>query len=945
MTNMVAQQIEMEQTTGSSTEATVSTPAPPVEKPQVNEDSRFSKLAERTFLLAHYDWTPTASATNYNILDCTLDDGGTISDKSTLIQILRLYAYFRTDIRLTIVANGTAFQQGCLAITYVPSWDDTVDPVEPSTVALGLSTITSRPCIFVEPTTSSTMELNIPYNNVRSLLSTGRIDLAKSGNSNPLGIITVQPIQTLTVADGTTPYVSINIFVQYPGVTGYAFTNPALLPTGPNDTTFAEPPALLLEHAAGCQKCNGACKCANRGGKNVSISQAKQQGGNPFSGITDMLGLDLSSLTDFLPSVVEDLPGMLAGFLDRPDDANPATKVRRRTAGNMMSGIGTNDSTALAQTPNLVAPITNFPFADFDLKAQVTREAVFTSVDVPSSATENEVIVTFPVDPMYTVDNYTGVGDNTYLTRYHTPLSYVTSMFTRWSGSIHYRFRAICTSFSQCRLAILWRPNTQYAFNLPGGYLNNASYMHSKLWDIQGPCETTFDVPFASENAWNHVTSDINYQSGNPFAQKPYNSSNGCLSLVLVNRLVTASSSPPAIHILVSVSGGEDFELCLPSGQSTQDQHLDISPSEAISSNSAVMPNDLLLEVSALAPSISASVKKVVDFHRVGAAPRGGTQLVHASGESDSVLGRVALTQPHPDGEDHPENSNRVKPVSGLAARIYGESHMDLHQMIQRDQFLGNVSFAHNGGPARMFFIIPVTPQLFLGEISVDSSGAVTWPYSDTAGASGAQIGLTLLNKAVAPYAYWGGSLRYKIHIRGNTTFEAGGTMRAFFLPNDYELNDVDDRIQGKLTRYDVGQPAERRRCLYAKPHVAYVAGDSEDELESFMTNYGIQLESLEQQTMLDVRVPWYSIRQYATCTARQEKMVATGDPTDGSVNVVPIECVSGYLGIVCHINSQVNMTPKFEVWQAAGDDFVAGFYRGTPSTWTKTFHQIPALP
>jgi hypothetical protein len=353
------------------------------------------------------------------------------------------------------------------------------------------------------------------------------------------------------------------------------------------------------------------------------------------------------------------------------------------------------------------------------------------------------------------------------------------------------------------------------------------------------------------------------------------------------------------------------------------------------------MPNDLMLEATALTPSISASVKKVVDFRRVGAAPRGDTVLVHASGESDSVLGRVALTQPHPDGEDHPKNSNRVKPATGLAARIYGESHMDLHQMIQRDQFIGNISYTHNGGAARMFFIIPVTPQLYLGEIGVNSSGTVSWPLGVTADASGAQMDLTLLNKACAPYTYWSGSLRYKIHIRGNTTFDAGGTLRAFFLPNDFELNDIDDRIQGKLTLYNIGTPPQQRKCLYAIPNVAYVPGDSEDELENLITNYGIQLESIEQQTMLDVRVPWYSIRQYAACTARQEKIVATGDPTDGAVNAVPIECVSGYLGIVCHINSQVNMTPKFEIWQAAGDDFVAGFYRGTPPTWTKTYYQI----
>lgn len=125
---------------------------------------------------------------------------------------------------------------------------------------------------------------------------------------------------------------------------------------------------------------------------------------------------------------------------------------------------------------------------------------------------------------------------------YETPLSFISTAFTFWRGSINYKIQFVASQFHSLRLQLIYVPNgSSYDTTEPFELL-------SRVIDVQRDTEFKFSVPYT----------DI----------FPYtNSSYGRLYLKVVNSLTFKETPVPDIFFNIWISGGSDMSFHLPTNR------------------------------------------------------------------------------------------------------------------------------------------------------------------------------------------------------------------------------------------------------------------------------------------------------------------------------------------------------------------------------------------
>lgn len=125
----------------------------------------------------------------------------------------------------------------------------------------------------------------------------------------------------------------------------------------------------------------------------------------------------------------------------------------------------------------------------------------------------------------------------------HTPLSWLSNVFTWWSGSLVYRIEIVVSGFHRGAIGVSWVPYD----DPPGGsVLNYPNRYLTKIIDVTETKVVDMVIPYAGDTV---------------FSNKSTN--NGVLRFYVVNPLVTTGSNA-SVGINVYVAGGADFELYRP---------------------------------------------------------------------------------------------------------------------------------------------------------------------------------------------------------------------------------------------------------------------------------------------------------------------------------------------------------------------------------------------
>lgn len=182
------------------------------------------------------------------------------------------------------------------------------------------------------------------------------------------------------------------------------------------------------------------------------------------------------------------------------------------------------------------------------------KETLFTTLLWFSSADVDDELMWANVTPLYcTVDSVTSRWAV-------SSLGFLAIPFSQWSGSIKYRFEIIKSQYHNGRIRISYEPS--------GAPLNSdMNTAYSKVVDISTTSDFEFSVPWSQPEPYKSVSPKLSQQYYiAPGGIKNYNPDlcNGIIYVSVVNELTSPDDSTP-IYVNVYISGGEDFEVAVPS--------------------------------------------------------------------------------------------------------------------------------------------------------------------------------------------------------------------------------------------------------------------------------------------------------------------------------------------------------------------------------------------
>jgi hypothetical protein len=206
-----------------------------------------------------------------------------------------------------------------------------------------------------------------------------------------------------------------------------------------------------------------------------------------------------------------------------------------------------------------------------DIKYVVSKLNYWYSFDYTETDIGQNVISNFPVHPG--ACRVVQLDDTFYYDTTH--LSYVSSLFRRWSGSIKFRLSCVSTTFHAGRLLVAYVPYTMASVaDKP-----NFSNAWSIVWDISESNDVEFEIPWLSNMPAKHVflddesftvlqtrqTPDLGVDiTPDRLAQLISLFSNGQIIITAEGPLIRAEAASDTVEIQVFVGAGSDFELFHP---------------------------------------------------------------------------------------------------------------------------------------------------------------------------------------------------------------------------------------------------------------------------------------------------------------------------------------------------------------------------------------------
>jgi hypothetical protein len=179
------------------------------------------------------------------------------------------------------------------------------------------------------------------------------------------------------------------------------------------------------------------------------------------------------------------------------------------------------------------------------------------------------------------------VGPPAYKEVYPTAISFASSPFQYWSGSIKFRFKIVCSRFHRGRLRITFDPYYNNTVSTLGANFNTA-YQH--VLDLAQTRDVSIEVPWAQavpylktsplldshltgrgfrKPIWGDVAAVRPAAGDQTNIQNQREYCNGFINIIVQNELKSPNKDD-AIEILVFVSAGDDFEVAGPKGNMRQ---------------------------------------------------------------------------------------------------------------------------------------------------------------------------------------------------------------------------------------------------------------------------------------------------------------------------------------------------------------------------------------
>ena len=487
-------------------------------------DVSLQEFFARPVRIRQFDWGTGTTLTQ------TFEPWADFFNNKRVINRINNYSMMRAKLHVKFVINGNGFHYGRLLASYNPlnSKDDFI--VTRSLLREDLVEASQRPHIFLDPTTSSGGQLDLPFLWYYDFLN------ITADNYSAMGQMRVQTMQGLKHANGAADTVSISVFAWATDVTLAGPTSTNLLGLVPQmgretDEYGVGPvsrPASIVARVAGALRNTPVI---------APYALATQLAASAVSKIATAFGYSraptLAPIHDYKPVVLGNMANV-----NMPDsvvklslDAKQELSVDSRTVG--LNGDDEMDIAAIASRQSFLD--------SFDWK-------VTDGVDTPLFSTK--------VTPMVWNElNASGTKE------LHVPACCFAAMpFYNWRGTMRYRFQAVCSNYHKGRLKIVYEPY----FISSSEFNTNYTY----IVDLAESKDFTIDVGWCSHTKYcvnkdpPSATSPIPYVKGAVLQTISDESFNGIISVYVVNNLTVPNTSiDNDIEINCFVSAAPDFEV------------------------------------------------------------------------------------------------------------------------------------------------------------------------------------------------------------------------------------------------------------------------------------------------------------------------------------------------------------------------------------------------
>jgi hypothetical protein len=440
------------------------------------------------------------------------------SNASVWIQKLSGIYGIRFDIRFKLVVNANRFQMGRYCIGYVPLCSperSTSNLKELAFNNMHLATLVQRttvPHVELDLCDDTSCELLVPFQSVQPFYNFN--EFLRGLNDQMLGTLNIYPYAPLTSPAGSTTC----------GYTLYASLE--------NVTLFG---AASAQSGIKVKKGLGDKEVSNSNNGPISgPATAIANGFREFSKIPLLSSyvLPVSWIADRVANVAS-----IFGF-SKPVSGDSLNKVMILSAPNHNTIDGDSDARPMSylSKPGVshLDGLSRTEFDEMDFSYLVRKFAWFQTIPWNISQVSGTVLTTIPVENEYSVV----LGGSVH----QQPVSFVSSFFSQWRGSLVYKIKIVRTEFHSGRIQIAFFPGKI------GGVLSaNAVYVHRLVVDIRESSEILFTVPFISQYLWSRNGEAI-----------------GNIVVSVIDSLVAPATVTSTISLLFEVAGGEDFEVSIP---------------------------------------------------------------------------------------------------------------------------------------------------------------------------------------------------------------------------------------------------------------------------------------------------------------------------------------------------------------------------------------------
>ena len=465
------------------------------------------------------------------------------------------YHYGRVFVgcRPTRYDNNTSTLDLSTAVTTTNYFENSGVPGAKTLIA-GRTFYSQRPHIFIDPATNQPSHIDWPF-----FAATNFIDLNDIETIDRMGRIEMWELNTLQHNNNATDPLTITVFAWMEDVTL----------TGLTSMATAQSEMVVT----GAKK-----KKKGKNGKVINESKGKDEyQGNgmvsgPASAIANyaayftqipMIG-KFARATHIAAGATADV-ARLFGF-SRPAIIDNPLIQRPMTTGNFATYSGGDTLMKLSYDPKqelTIDPATvGLPCDDqMSFGYLAKKEALVDTFIWSSGQFADRRIYSIAVHPM--VAPIVSLSQNVHM---QTPLSFVAFPFTKWRGSLKYRFQIVASAFHRGRLAVVYEPSISPELNI------NLNNRYVAILDLAEAKDFTVEIKWSQAQAYCNIEYPLNtvvVSSDFPAILTGVPQFNGILQVYVVNELASSITTSD-VDVNVYVSAGDDFQVQMPRERFTQ---------------------------------------------------------------------------------------------------------------------------------------------------------------------------------------------------------------------------------------------------------------------------------------------------------------------------------------------------------------------------------------